>query len=343
MKAIRVVAILVIGAMTTRSGFADSPYRDPQGRFTQTVPTGWTALPGEHDLKLVRGHAYAQLLMVDGQATPAPGRPVPPPQDPGSGGTEFRAPDGSFTCTVPAGWRIRSASVGVTPVHILEPENGGDERILVSSSPATANTIQEIAQQAMMIVSQQLMPGLRPVSAPSISQTGGFPVAEISYVGFAAAGQVSWWQGILLKDRMSFSVLGGARADRAQLVEQQSRTVFRSIRPGKPPANTGVANTGLATAIIGTWSFYDRSGVTGGSSSKQLTFYPNGRFEYAATTYIPNLPSDVDPTTRSSGTYRLNGNTLTAQSDNGQQATFMLQLVQGGALSINGELFIRER
>jgi len=29
--------------------------------------------------------------------------------------------------------------------------------------------------------------------------------------------------------------------------------------------------------------------------------------------------------------------------DNGQSATYTLQLVQGGGLMINGELFIRER
>ena len=136
---------------------------------------------------------------------------------------------------------------------------------------------------------------------PAFGQTGGVPSAEVCYKGVTGAGQVSWWQGILLKDQMYFTVLGGS------------------------------------------WSFYDRSRLTKGSSSKQVTFYPNGRFEYVAATYLPNLPADVDPTTRIGGQYRLNGNAIVVQMDNGQSATYTLQLVQGGGLMINGELFIRER
>jgi hypothetical protein len=77
--------------------------------------------------------------------------------------------------------------------------------------------------------------------------------------------------------------------------------------------------------------------------SKQIVFYQNGRYEYQAVTYIPDMPSDIDPTTRVSGTYQINGNILLARADNGQQATFTLELVPGGGLKIGGELFIRER
>ncbi len=259
------------------------------------------------------------------------------PQSP-SAASEFRAPDGSFTCPVPAGWRVRSMSIGGTPVHVFEPEDGGEDRILAASGPATVSTIQELAQQTMLFVCQQLLPGMQPAGTPNFIQIGGFPAAEIAYKGATAAGPVSWWQGVILKDQTFFTVLGGARDERFALVEQHSRAIFRGLKPGqaRPSAD-------LAAAIIGSWTFYDRSGLTKGSSSKQITFFPNGRFEYTATTYMPNLPVDIDPTTRTSGQYRLNGNTLVAQLDNGQSATYTLQLVQGGGLTINGELFIREK
>jgi hypothetical protein len=77
--------------------------------------------------------------------------------------------------------------------------------------------------------------------------------------------------------------------------------------------------------------------------NKQITFYPNGTFEYTATTYIPDMPPDIDPTTRVSGTYQIIGNTLLGRADNGQQATYTLELMSGGGLKINGEFFIREQ
>ncbi len=257
----------------------------------------------------------------------------------GSGtGQEFRAPDGAFTCPIPAGWGVNTMMLGGTTVYVFEPPAGGEDRILVTSGPAAAGTIQELAQMAMLLVCQQLLPGVQPVGTPNFIQLGGLPAAEIAYRGQSAAGPVSWWHGILLKDRIYYAVLGGARSERAAQVEKESRAVFTGLRPA--PSASG---SELATAIIGTWSFYDRSNITRGSSSKQVTFYPNGRFEYTAATYLPNLPADVDPTTKVTGQYRLNGNTLIVQLDSGQTASYTLQVVPGGGLSIDGELFIRER
>jgi hypothetical protein len=182
---------------------------------------------------------------------------------------------------------------------------------------------------------------VQPAGAPNFIQMGGAPAVEIVYKGMTAAGQVSWWHGIILRERTYYAVLGGAVAQRAALVEKESRAIFRGIQPGQ--ARPSADQAGLAAALVGQWSFYDRSGLTKGSSSKQIVFYPNGRFEYTAATYLPDLPADVDPTTRASGQYRLNGNTLIVQLDTGQTATYTLQLVQGGGLLINGELFIRER
>ena len=86
------------------------------------------------------------------------------------------------------------------------------------------------------------------------------------------------------------------------------------------------------------------AGVTGGSSSKEITFYPNGRYEYKAAAYVPNvdLPVDVNPITEVRGTYRVEGNTIYYQPDGGAPATFTIELLQGGqALNIGGQIFLR--
>lgn len=280
-----------------------------------------------------------------------PGKTAPPigksgvtqmpaaPKTAAAPGSEYRASDGSFTCRIPGGWKARATDIGGTTVQVLEPENGGEERILASATPSTANSLQELAQQAISLVTQQLLPGFRLAEMPKFTQQGDSQVAEIRYVGMAGGGgQASWWHGLMLKDKIALGVLGGARADRAPAVEQLCRDVLISMRPAKAQPNTA-----LAAAIIGHWSYYSRSGATGGSVNKQVVFYSNGRFEYTATTYVPNMPPDIDPTTRTSGTYQLNGNVLVARADNGQQAIYTLELVSGGGLKINGELFIRER
>jgi hypothetical protein len=260
------------------------------------------------------------------------------PKKAAAAGTEYRASDGSFTCRIPAGWKARAADIGGTTVQVVETENGGEERILVSAMPSAANNLQELTQQAISLVTQQLLPGFRLAAMPKFAQQGDSQVAEIRYIGMAAGGgQAAWWHGLMLKDRIALGVLGGARADRAPAVEQICRDVLYSMRPAKAQSNTT-----LAAAIIGRWSYYSRSGISGGSVNKQVVFYSNGRFEYTATTYVPNLPPDIDPTTRTSGTYQLNGNVLIARDDSGQQATYTLELVPGGGLKINGELFVRE-
>lgn len=263
------------------------------------------------------------------------------PKTPVESGTEYRASDGSFTCRIPSGWRARAANIGGTTVQVLEPENGGDERILVTAIPSAAGSLQELTQQAVTLVTQQLLPGYQPAAMPKFTQRGDTQIAEINYVGMAGGAQAIWWHGLILKDRIAMGVLGGARADRIRPVEEQCRAVLYSMRPGN--TQSAQNNTVQAAAIVGKWTYYSRSGLTRGSVNKQIVFYPNGRFEYTATTYIPDMPVGVDPTTNVSGTYQINGNTLVGRADNGQQATYTLEFVQGGGLKINGELFIREQ
>ena len=282
------------------------------------------------------GIAVVFAFALDSGALPAAQSP-PAQRKAEVSAVEYRAPDGSLTCRIPRGWRGRSTSIGGTAVQVLEPEDGGEERILVSATPATANSLQELAQQAITLVTQQLLPGFRVAAMPRFTQLDDSQIAEITYAGMAGSGQSTWWHGLILREGMALGVLGGARADRAPVVEQLCRDVLRSLRPGK-----AVQNPALASAILGKWTFYDRSSLTRGSSSKQIVFYPNGRYEYTATTYMPDMPPGIDPTSRVSGIYQLKGNVLVASADNGQQATYTLELVPGGGLKINGQLFIRE-
>jgi hypothetical protein len=50
--------------------FADSTWRDPKGRFTITVPAGWTQTQGEGFFKLDRGSASALVLAIDDFQSP---------------------------------------------------------------------------------------------------------------------------------------------------------------------------------------------------------------------------------------------------------------------------------
>jgi len=92
-----------------------------------------------------------------------------PAYAPSGAGSNYEAPDHSVSFQVPSGWKARTADLSGTPIQVVERE-GGDEKILVNSGPATANSIQELAQQAAQLVTQQLFPGFRVASSPRFSQ-----------------------------------------------------------------------------------------------------------------------------------------------------------------------------
>jgi hypothetical protein len=257
----------------------------------------------------------------------------------------YRAPDGSLSLQVPAGWRAAPNTIGTTPVQVLQPANGGDERMIVGVGPATANSIQELAQQTVQLVTTQLLPGSRLAGQPKFVQGG---VAEISYVG--PGGQSSWWQAVSLKNNQYVTILAGARPAGAAAIEQQSRVVFASIKLETAPASStgrGTSSGQLAQMIVGHWTWYHKTDNGGGgtmaSTSKEIWIYANGRYQYVASTYVPNMPPGVDPTTTVTGSYQLQGNRLIGRGDNGQQATFTIEMVEGGkGMKIDGELYIRE-
>lgn len=266
-------------------------------------------------------------------------------QTPAPAGTEYKAPDGSLTVRVPPGWRATTVAMNGTPVHVLQPMDGGEDRILVAAGPVEVNTIQELALQSAQAVTQQLLPGSRAVAAPKFVDGSNGPTAELAY---ELPGQSVWWQAVvMLKDKRYITVLGGARRERSAAMEKQSREVFSSVRlAAASPAGTTPANGQLAQLIVGHWTWYHRTdnggGGTTGSTSREIWIYPNGRYQYTATTYIPNMPPGIDPTTTITGTYQLQGNKITVRADNGQVQTLTLEIVEGGkALKIDGEVYIK--
>jgi len=263
----------------------------------------------------------------------------PPP------GTDYKAPDGSLALRVPAGWRASTADLGGVPVHVLQPSNGGEDRILIGLGPVTATSIQELAQQTVQVVTQQLLPGARVTAQPKYGDSSQGPTVELAY---DLAGQSVWWQSvIMLKDKRYLTVLGGARRDRLTQLEQQSRTVLSSVRLLAATPSSTTDSAALGRLLIGHWTWYHRTddggGRTAGSTSREIWFYANGRYQYTATTYVPSMPTGVDPTTTVTGTYQVQGNRISARADNGQVQTFTIEVVQGGkGIKIDGELYIRE-
>jgi hypothetical protein len=65
---------------------------------------------------------------------------------------EYTAPDNAFSVSVPAGWRVRMAplngALAGQQLTVIEPANGGEERIVVGAGVAMAASIQELSQQA---------------------------------------------------------------------------------------------------------------------------------------------------------------------------------------------------
>jgi len=274
-------------------------------------------------------------------ASPAsPGRPAAPAAPlPDAAGANYEAQDRSISFRIPAGWKAGTPINQGVILHVIERQ-GGPEKIFVATGMATVNSLPELTRQSIQLVTQQILPGVQVAGVPRTLQFGGANVAEINYKGVAGAGgEVSWWHLVSLQGNRYIGVMGGGQAAQSSLVQEHCQAVFRSVRLGKVTENAS-----LARAIVGHWTFYERGRVTGGSSSKEITFYPNGRYEYKAAAYVPNvdLPVDVNPITEMRGTYRVEGNTIYYQPDGGAPGTFTIELLQGGqALNIGGQIFLR--
>ena len=134
---------------------------------------------------------------------------------------------------------------------------------------------------------------------------------------------------------------GGRYVSVLGTVREQCRTVAATVKVG-----AAAPNAELSRAIVGRWNYYKASRPTvriQGSVTKNLTFQANGRFAYQAATYIPDMPSDVNPITEYAGVWRIEGNTLYCRTDRGAAATYTVELVERGrVLNVGGDLYVRE-
>jgi len=266
----------------------------------------------------------------------------------GATGSEYRSGDGSMSMRLPVGWRGSETAAGGVPIQILQPADGAEDRILVGTGPLTVSTIQELAALSAQVVTEQLLPGTRLIAQPKYLQTSAGPAVELRYE--LVTNGSSWFHlVVMMKDQRYLAVLGGAPAARAAAIEQQSRAILESVRFSAPLAAAGMPGRSAGASspqLVGHWTWYHRTApgsTTTGSTSKELWIYPNGRYQYTATTYVPDMPPGIDPTTTITGSYQLQGNRLTARADNGQSAMFTVEIVEGGkGLRIDGELWIRE-
>jgi len=261
---------------------------------------------------------------------------------PSGGGSMFESQDHSVAFPTPAGWTVRTADGNGASYYVLD-RNGGQERILVANGPATAGSIQELAQQGVQFVTQQ-MPALQPDSTPRFSQVHGAPLATISYIGNAQGMQVHALHLITLQNGQYLGVLGFGDSNNSRMIQDACQTIVSGARLMRARESEGPGN---AAALVGNWEWYKSTVVSGAttrcSTEKHLGIYANGRYEYMASTYCPNMPTDIDPTTRISGTYSVSGSTIIGHTDDGRTATYTFRLLQGGQiLEIGGDQYLRK-
>ena len=97
---------------------------------------------------------------------------------------------------------MRTAPIAGQTMTIVEPSNGGEERILVGAGIAQPRTVQELSQQAAVLAAQ-LMQGAQLAGAPRFGEQGGVPMAEQEYRSW----QLDGWHGMVLRGEVYFGVL----------------------------------------------------------------------------------------------------------------------------------------
>jgi hypothetical protein len=146
------------------------------------------------------------------------------------GGPQFHAPDGSYSTMLPAGWTSQRMGSGAQASDTFFPTNGGQERIMISTMPATANLQQVVTEMATAVTT--MFPALRLTQAPAYGKIDGTPVAELHYQGVLANGaKISAWQGVRLIAGKYYSVFSVAQWERAAAVEGDANSMFRNLRP----------------------------------------------------------------------------------------------------------------
>lgn len=248
---------------------------------------------------------------------------------------EYRSPDGAFTLTLPNGWRARAANLNGQSLTIVEPTNGGGERILVGSGVTMARNIQELSQQAAQL-SAALLPGL---SWDGQSKING-QRAEQSY----RHPRFRVWNAMRMEAEFYFAVLSVAAP------EEVARGIFDQAVAKPLPRNQTAERQ-----LIGRWQFSDnrtqRSGVRDKSmymSNWSVAFSPALRFESVQESFFDTQSDvygggNVGAAGRHSGTFRIFGNTLVADYDGGGRMLFTVEFYPNGqGVKLNGNLFLRQ-
>lgn len=251
----------------------------------------------------------------------------------------YTAPDQSFTIPVPAGWRARAAG----PLTVLEPVNGGEERIVVGTGVALARTIQELSQHAAGLTAQ-FLPGAMISSTPLFT---GRQTAEQEYqtpMGLAA------WNGMRLHGEFYFAVLAIARPAQLAAARARAKTMFEGARFDGVPRNTA-----LERQLIGSWVKSDNRTTNTGVRDKlmymsnwSLIFAPGNRFQSDKESFVDTTSEvygggNVGAANRHTGTYRIFGPTLVADVEGYGRVLYALETYPNSAgIKLNGMLFIRQ-
>jgi hypothetical protein len=260
------------------------------------------------------------------------------------GAAEYAAPDGSFKIRVPEGWRVRTAPIAGQTMTIVEPSNGGEERIVGGGGIAQPRTVQELSQQAAVLAAQ-LMQGAQLAGAPRFGEQGGVPMAEQEYRSW----QLDGWHGMVLRGEVYFGVLALGRTGRMEVLRQKGREMLgSSVYAG--PARDARAEQ----ALQGRWVYSDnRTTKTGVRDSLMymsnwtVTFLPGNRFQSFKESFVDTTSEvygggNVGAANRHLGTYRVFGGLLVADIEGAGRQIFSLEFYPNGAgVKLNGQLFLR--
>lgn len=253
---------------------------------------------------------------------------------------EYRSPDGSFTLQIPAGWRVRHASISGLSMTIVEPVGGGQDRILIGAGVAQARNIRELSQQAAQL-SAALLPGLTwddqaKMQGQSAEQSYGHPRFRV-------------WNAMRMEGEFYFALLSISDPDFLATNAVASNLFATGSFRGIP------RNSNLERQLIGRWQNSDNrtnnSGVRDKSiymSNWSVAFTPNLRFESFKESFFDTQSDvygggNVGASNRHTGVYRIYGNTLIADFDGGGRQLFLVEVYPNGqGIKLNANLFLRQ-
>jgi hypothetical protein len=273
--------------------------------------------------------AMAQEPGDEGPATPGLQQEYQGPS------TEFQAPDHSFTCRVPQGWKANAvASGGLSALQLL-PESGNDRQIQAFWNIVPGATIDQLARNEIAWWQSK---GAELLEAPRFEQVDGADAVEMVFGGRQQNGaEMRWWAGRILKGPFLFVVDGTALAPAAPLPQQHARFLFRSLRLGEIPENRQ-----LAASIVGSWSHLEKRS-SNNWILRQWWFDPSGRYQYRGIShyYDSDLGGGGDSESRETGAFKVYGSLLLVLPEQESSGVYLLEPVPPDVLKIGGDIYRR--